>query len=81
MKTFFSARSLRLALGVVASLGSITLTSCATPANDGSQYLAPDQRPSSLPWNQPAAWEGKGQLGNVTTGAQGQGTYTGTGTH
>ncbi len=82
MNTFFSARSVRIALGVLASLGTVlTQSSCSTPLNDGSQYLAPDQRPSSLPWNQPAAWEGKGQLGNVGTGPQAAGTMTGTGQH
>lgn len=82
MKLNFSARPLRLALGLLALTGSILfLGACSTPANDGSQYLAPDQRPSSMPWNQPASWEGKGQLGTMGTGAQAAGTLTGTGAH
>jgi hypothetical protein len=83
MKSIFSVRSARLALGLMTlSVAVLALSACAgTPTNDGSQYLAPEQRPSSLPWNAPAAWEGKGQLGNIGTGAQAQGTTVGTGVH
>ena len=82
MKLNTSARPLRLILGLLALGGSVLcLGACSTPVNDGSQYLAPEQRPSSLPWNQPASWEGKGQLGTVGTGAQAAGTLTGTGAH
>ena len=68
-------------LPTIAASAALSLGACSTPSTDGSQYLAPDQRPSSIPWNTPASWEGKGQLGNIPTGAQGQGTYSGTGTH
>jgi hypothetical protein len=82
MKMTCSARSLRSALGRLALLGAVlALGACATPANDASQYLAPGERPSSLPWNTPATWEGKGQLGNLGTGAQAEGTMVGTGVH
>jgi hypothetical protein len=82
MKTIFSARSVRLALGLMAVTGTAFLMSaCSSQPNDGSQYLAPDQRPSSLPWNQPASWEGKGQLGGMGTGPQAAGTLSGTGSH
>jgi hypothetical protein len=82
MKTILSARSLRLALGMTALLGAVlALGACSTPVSDGSQYLAPEQRPSGLPWNQPASWEGRGQLGTMGTGAQAAGTLTGTGAH
>ena len=82
MKTILSARSIRLTLGMMALLGAVfALGACSTPNNDGSQYLAPEQRPSSIPWNQPASWEGKGQLGSMGTGAQAAGTLTGTGAH
>jgi hypothetical protein len=82
MKSILSIRSLRLALSLVAVTGTaFSLGACAGQPTDGSQYLAPDQRPSSLPWNQPASWEGKGQLGNMGTGAQAAGTLSGTGSH
>jgi hypothetical protein len=82
MKTNFDVRLLRSALGFLAVAGAgLSLSACATPLNDGSQYLAPDQRPSSLPWNTPASWEGKGQLGAMGTGAQAEGTNVGTGVH
>ncbi len=82
MKTTLSARSLRLTLGMTALLGAgLALGACSTPVTDGSQYLAPEQRPSSLPWNQPASWEGKGQLGSMGTGPQAAGTLSGTGAH
>lgn len=43
---------------------SLFLGACATaPVNDGTQYLAGNEKPSNLPWNQPQKWEGQGQLG------------------
>ncbi len=81
MKTTFFASSFRLFLGL-ALVGSVLgLGACATAPTDGAQYLPADQRPSSLPWNTPESWEGKGQLGNLGTGAQSQGTQVGTGVH
>lgn len=67
MNTFFSARRIRLALGIVTiSTASLGLGACAgTQPTDGTQYLAPGDRPSTIPWNKPESWEGKGQLGNL----------------
>ena len=82
MKMKFIARPVSLLFAAALALASLSLGACATKdPNDTSQYLSPDQRPSSMPWNTPASWEGKGQLGAVPTGPQAQGTLTGTGTH
>lgn len=52
----------------VASLGlAICLTAMAACSNespkDDSAYLPEDQRVSSVPWNKPEGWEGRGSLG------------------
>ena len=60
-------RPLRLSLGIVTVSGALLgLSACASnQPTDGSQYLAPGDRPSTIPWNKPESWEGKGQLGNL----------------
>ena len=61
MKTVFLAFRF-LALAALAA-GALGLSACSTTANDGTQYLAGGDRPSSLPWNRPESWEGRGALG------------------
>ena len=67
MNTFRFARPVRLILGIVTVSGALLgLSACAgVQPTDGSQYLAPGDRPSTIPWNKPESWEGKGQLGNL----------------
>lgn len=48
------------------SAASLLLGACATaPANDGTQYLAGGEKPTTLPWNRPEKWEGQGALGGL----------------
>ncbi len=62
MKTaVFAFRLLTLAALAAGVLG---LSACSTTGpNDGTQYLAGGDRPSTLPWNRPESWEGRGALG------------------
>lgn len=65
MQRFLSKRSVRSG---VAALGlAICLTAMAACSNespkDESAYLPEDQRVSSVPWNRPEGWEGRGSLG------------------
>ena len=67
MKMIFSARSLRLVALVAITGAALGLSACVgTQPTDGSQYLAPGDRPSTIPWNKPESWEGKGALGNLS---------------
>lgn len=50
------------AAGLAICLTTMAACSTETPRDD-SAYLPEDQRVSSVPWNKPEGWEGRGSLG------------------
>jgi hypothetical protein len=52
-----------LFLTVLVGLFACSLTSCATKEEDVTK--ADREKISTVPWNKPQSWEGKGALGGV----------------
>lgn len=50
------------ALGLAICLSGMAACSNESP-KDESAYLPEEQRVSSVPWNRPEGWEGRGSLG------------------
>lgn len=50
------------ALGMAVCLAGLAACTGESPRDD-SAYLPEDQRVSSVPWNRPEGWEGRGSLG------------------
>lgn len=50
------------AVGLAICLTGLAACANETPKDD-SAYLPEDQRVSSVPWNRPEGWEGRGSLG------------------